>query len=46
MSLPLKATEGGRMQEISWIAVFHGRDGPCREATPDVALARGCPPVP
>ncbi len=44
--MPNTATDGARMQGDSRIAQLHGRDGPSRKATPEVARVRECPPGP
>jgi hypothetical protein len=44
--LTSEATVGARMQGISLEAQLHRPEEVCRKATPDVALARECPPVP
>jgi hypothetical protein len=49
MLLPSKTTVDWWMpicREIFRIAQFHPCEEACREATPDVARARECPPVP
>ena len=43
--LPRKTTAGGRMQGDSRDRAASWSDEACRKATPDVALARECPPV-
>ena len=43
---PIEATVGARMQAILWTAQLHLSEEACRKATPDVALACECPPVP